>query len=86
MYVYVQRFHRHTLFSVLNSVAKGCTEKNAEEINVENKFKRQEETERERESREEFFSQNLREETTSERNSFESYRADLVAALSLCRI
>ena len=45
---------------------------NAEEINVENKFKRQEE----RESREGFVSQNLREETTSNRNSFEFYRAD----------
>ena len=70
----------------LEQCGEGLYRENAGEINVENKYKRQEETERERESREEFVSQNLREETTSERNSFESYRADLVAVLSLCRI
>ena len=63
--------HTHTV-QCFEQCGEGLYRENAEEINVENKFKRQEE----RESREGFVSQNLREETTSNRNSFEFYRAD----------
>ena len=76
--------HTHTV-QCFEQCDEGLYRENAEEIHVENKCKIQEERERERENREGFVSQNLREETTSKSNSFEFYRADFpVVAVSLC--